>query len=162
MTRILQRQELVAQERESDLGKPKFVLDEKTPSDPLSVLWRFMYSSDEQETKKIIQDCYEFIKHFRITHYIELGAAEYRVFSETDFNSTIGADGVLAVEKIASLSASHKRISRIFKKASDVKAIGKISKEGTVGRGTHEEAVVGIRVQPLSTLVKFPFLKLAL
>ena len=122
VTRILQRHELVAQERESDcvdLGKPKFVLDEKTPSDPLSVLWRFMYSSDELETKKIIQDCYEFITT------LELGAAEYRVFSETDFNSTIGADGVLAVEKIASLSASHKRISRIFKKASDVKAIGR-------------------------------------
>ena len=108
---------------------------------------------------------YDFVTHFRITHYvssIELGATEYRVFSETDYNSSIGAGGSLAIEKLANLSISHKSTSRKLKRASDVKTIGKISTDGKVGRGTHDEAVVGIRVEPIATLVKLPFLRLAM
>lgn len=167
--RILQRQERMARDlraaEQPVLGKPKFVIDTNLSMDPTSVFCRFVYASNEEEKRKIIHDCYDFVQHFRITHYvssIELGAVEYRVFSETDFNSTIGAGGALAVEKLVSLSFSHKRTTRKFKKASDVKTIGKMSAEGKVGRGTHDEAVVGIKVQPISTLVKTPYLQLAL
>ena len=163
--RILLRQELMAQAAGNPVGEPKFIIDDTFSINPTSFLARFTYDSDEEEKKKIIHDCYDFVKQFRITHYvstIELGATEYRVFSETDFNSTIGAGGALAVEKLVNLSFSHKRTSRKFRKASDVKTIGKMSAEGKVGRGTHDEAVVGIRVQPISTLVKFPYLELAL
>ena len=125
----------------------------------------FISKSNEKEKRLILLLCDQFVKHFKITHYvstIELGAVEYRVFSETDFNSTIGAGGTLGIEKLVNLSLSHKRTSRRFRKASDVKTIGKITAEGRVGRGTHDEAVVGIRVQPISTLVKLPYLQLAL
>lgn len=167
--RILQRQELTAQEMKAanlEVGEPKFVVDKSLgPTDPLSLVSHFIYLANEEEKKKIIHDCYDFVTHFRVTHYvssIELGATEYRVFSETDFNSRIGAGGSLAVEKLANLSVSHKRSSRKLKKASDVKTIGKITGEGSVGRGMHDEAVVGIRVEPIPTLVKLPYLQLAL
>ena len=166
--RILVRQELTAQELRAagkPVGEPKFVVDNSSSINPSETLSLFVYISNEEERKKIIHDCYDFVKNFRITHYvstIELGAMEYRVFSETDFNSTIGAGGTLGIEKLVNLSLSHKRTSRRFRKASDVKTIGKITAEGRVGRGTHDEAVVGIRVQPISTLVKLPYLQLAL
>ena len=163
--RILQRQELTAHES-TNTTEPKFVVNKSLgPTDPLSVMSRFIYISNEDEKKKIIHDCYEFVKQFRVTHYvssIELGATEYRVFSETDYTSKIGAGGSLAVEKLANLSVSHTTSSRKLKKASDVKTIGKITTDGRVGRGTHDEAVVGIRVQPIHTLVKLNYLQLAL
>ena len=163
--RILQRQELTAQEMRGSgrpVGNPKFIVDDENP---LAVLADFIYIADKAEKKKIIHDCYDFVKHFRITHYvstIELGATEYRVFSETDYNSTIGVGGSLAVEKLANLSVAHKRTSRKLKRASDIKTIGKISEDRKVGRGTHDEAVVGIRVEPIYSLVKLPYLQLSL
>ena len=166
--RILQRQELTAHESTNTLAapEPKFVVNKSLgPTDPLSVMSRFIYISNEDEKKKIIHDCYEFVKQFRVTHYvssIELGATEYRVFSETDYNSIIGARHSLAVEKLANLCVSHTTSSRKLKKASDMKTIGKITGEGYVGRGTHDEAVVGIRVQPIHTLVKLNYLQLAI
>ena len=166
--RILQRQECNAQRDRAagkPMGKPKFVMNDSLPNNPLCVFSRFVYDSNEEERKKILHDCYDFVTHFRITHYvssIELGATEYRVFSETDYNSSIGAGGSLAIEKLANLSVSHKSTSRKLKRASDVKTIGKISTDGKVGRGTHDEAVVGIRVEPIATLVKLPFLRLAM
>lgn len=163
--RILERQELSAQEAGRVIGKPKYKVDKQFEIDPVATLSQFTYISEEQEKKKIIHDCHDFVKHFRITHYvssIQLGATEYRWFTETDFNSVIGAGGAVAIEKIANLSISHKRTSRKIKKASDLRTIGKMSTEGKVARGTHDEAVVGIRVQPISRLVKFPYLQLAL
>jgi hypothetical protein len=121
--------------------------------------------SNEKEKRLILLFCYQFVKHFKITHYvstIELWALEYSIFSETDFNSSIGGGGVLGVEKIATLSVSGNRSSHRFQKASEVKMIGKIS-DGKVGRGTHDEAVVRVRVQPIHTLVKKnPYLQVAL
>ena len=125
----------------------------------------FISKSNEKEKRLILLLCDQFVKHFKITHYvstIELGALEYSVFSETEFNSSIGGGGVLGVEKIATLSVSGNRSSHRFRKASEVKMIGKIS-DGKVGRGTHDEAVVGVRVQPIHTLVKkIPYLQVAL
>jgi hypothetical protein len=157
--RILQQQELTAQDKAAGgpVGEPKFPIPRK-PFDPIQILSDFVYSSNKKEKIDIIGYCYDFMKHFRITHYvstIELGAMEYRVFSEDDFNSTFGSYGALGVEKVADLSLSQKRITRKFRMASDVRKIGKIT-NGKVRRGTHDEAVVGIKVQPIWTLVKFP------
>lgn len=44
-------------------------------------------------------------------------------------------------------------------KQSDRKTIGHIADDGTVKRGTSDEAVVGIKVLPISTLIKFPNLR---
>ena len=167
--RMLNRQELAAQEMavaDRHPGEPKFKVDKSIgPTDPLSVMSRFVYIANKEERKKIIHDCYDFVTQFRVTHYvssIELGASEYRVLSEKEYNSTISAGGSLAVEQIANVAASHSRAVKKLQKSSSTRTIGKISSEGCVGRGTHDEAVVGIRIQPIHTLVKLPYLNLAL
>ena len=45
---------------------------------------------------------------------------------------------------------------------SDSKSIGRIGDDGSVGRGSSEEAVIGISVEPITSLVKQHFLHLAL
>ena len=42
------------------------------------------------------------------------------------------------------------------------KRIGIINDDGTVTRRSHGEAVIGVKIQPVSRLIKQPFLKLAL
>ena len=164
--RILYRQEREALKMKEDPGDPKFKLNEATGrADPLSVLCHFLHVSDEEERKRIIQDCSDFVEHFRITHYvsaIELGAAEYRVFSEREHTKRIGMGGTFGLEQVANLSVSESSTWKRTKKASDLRKIGKFTSEGHVGRGTQDEAVVGIKVQPISSLVKLPFLNLAL
>ena len=168
--RMLYRQELTAQEKVAagvDPGEPTFVTSKVSDIDvsPLSTISGFIQVADERERKEIIHDCYDFVSQFHITHYIstiELGAAEYRVMSETEFTQRVGVGGVFGIEQLANLSVSHSSSWRKSKKASDLKSIGKISADGRVSRGTHDEAVVGIRIQPVHTLIKLPFLKLAL
>ena len=164
--RILYRQEREALKINDERREPKFKLnDAKGRTDPLSVLSHFIHISNEKERKLIIQDCSEFVAHFRITHYvssIELGAAEYRVFSEREHTKRIGMGGTFGLEQVANLSVSESSTWKRTKKASDLRKIGKFASEGHVGRGTHDEAVVGIKIQPISSLVKLPFLNLAL
>ena len=169
INRILYRQEVNAQEMVAagrDLGEPKFKIDRVTGVvDPLSVMSNFIQISNSEERRRIIQDCTDFVSHFRITHYvssIELGATEYRVLSETEYTKRIGAGGTFGLEQLANLSVSQSSAWRRTKKASDLRRIGKITSDGRVSRGTHDEAVVGIRVQPISSLVKLPYLSLAL
>ena len=169
VVRILHRQEKTAQKKVAagkDPGEPKFKLDEATGiADPLSVISNFLQISSPEEKRQIAQDCYDFVAHFRITHYvssIDLGAAEYRVLSETEHTTRLGARGTFGVEQLANLSVSQSSTWKRTKKASDLRSIGKMTRDGHVSRGTHDEAVVGIKVQPISSLVKLPYLNLAM
>ena len=48
------------------------------------------------------------------------------------------------------------------RKASKLKKIGLIKPDGTVERGSYRETVFGIQILPISSLVKVPFLHLAM
>ena len=167
--RILYRQEMNAQEMVAegrDPGEPKFKLDELMESaDPLSAMSNSLQISNMEERKQIVEDCFDFVARFRITHYvssIELGAAEYRVFSETEHTNKLGAGGAFGLEQLADLSVSEKSSWKKTKKASNLRRIGRFTSDGLVARGTQHEAVVGIKVEPISSLVKLPYLSLAL
>ena len=138
--------------------------DKKESSNPTSPI--DFNSLDVKAKESVLRYCYQFVRHFKITHYVstvDLGALEYSVFSETEFNSTIKAGGSLGPEKIASLSAGSSRTSKSTRKVLEVKKIGKISNDGKVSRETHEEAVVGVKVLPIFTLVReIPYLQAAL
>jgi len=169
VNRILYRQEMNAQEMVAEgrnPGEPKFQLDDVTEmADPLSVLSDFLQISNIEEKKQIVQDCSDFVSHFRITHYvssIELGAAEYRVFSETEHTKRLGAGGAFGLEQLADVSVSETSAWKKTKKASNLRRIGRFTSDGRVDRGTQDEAVVGTKVQPISSLVKLPYLSLAL
>ena len=134
---------------------------------PMQSLADFIHGCSHEDRELILQDCVDFVYHFRITHYVsavELGAAEYRVLSESEYTSRVEAGGSFGVEALANaaVSLTTKSHWKKTKKVSDLRNIGIIKPDGTVARGSYGEAVVGIRIQPISNLVTLRYLQLAL
>ena len=165
MQRVNQRKELQAIETNlAGIPIESKVIDTKLEEDVISDLSSFLYSASGEERKAILKDCREFVNTFRITHYvsaIELGAAEYRVLTETEYYNRVGVAGSLGVESIGSAAIKETVSWKKTKKASDLKRIGIID-DGFVARGTYDEAVVGVATQPICNLVKLRYLQLAL
>ena len=134
-------------------------------SNPLEALARIIEHGDKPELKLIINACAEFVDHFRTTHYVSsivLGAAEYRVLTEQEYYSKVGIAGSFGLEKLANGAFGGSALWKGTRKASDTRKIGHISNEGVVDRGSYREAVVGVRILPISSLVRLQFLQLAL
>jgi len=163
--RIVQRESLKKLQLE-DEGKPappsKLHLKGESP---VSDLASFLQSSSKDERREIVTDCSDFVHHFRITHYvnaIELGAAQYRVLSETEYYDRVGITGKLGIEAMANFVLSETVSRRRTQKASDVRQIGIIGSDGRVPRGSYDEAVVGIQIQPIHSLLRLRYLQLAM
>ena len=166
LERIIYRSELRAMQSMMNDGKIS-----PTPSDvpditaPIQSIGKYIQACSHEERKEVVRDCKDFVYHFRITHYvsaIELGAAEYRVMSEDEYTTRVGLGGSFGFEAVANAVVKEKAEWRKTKRASDLKRIGLIKPDGTVERGSYGEAVVGIQVQPISSLVKIRYLQLAL
>jgi len=161
---ILQRQSL----QELQLKREGKTLPlRRTPPgvNPVTDLASFFHKSTSDERREIVKDCSAFVHTFHITHYvsaIQLGAAQYRVFSETEYYSRIGATGTLGIEAFANSALSENMSHKTTKKASDVRQIGVIGSNGRVERGSYDEAVVGIQIQPISSLLQLRYLELAM
>ena len=124
--------------------------------------------------------CYQFVKTFSITHYVhslELGASHYRVMSEEEYSLKIKSKDSLGAAQIADIAIGvegEKRSKKLQRqttkigrmklhdnededesKKSDLGQKGDVSTswEEEVKRGSIDEAVVGVKVQPISTLV---------
>ena len=165
MQRVNQRREMRVIE-ENAAGRPfeSKAIERQDSVDSVSDLASVLYSASNEERKAILKDCRDFVHHFRITHYvsaIELGAAEYRVLTETEYYNRIGAAGSLGVESIGSAAIKETVSWKKTNKQSDLKRIGVID-DGFVARGTYDEAVVGVATQPISNLVRLRYLQLAL
>lgn len=144
-------------------SKPEQQHDTRSPVTKLSEL---IHGATEEDLKELVRTCHDFVDHFRITHYvsaIELGASEYRVMSQSEYYSRIGAGGTFGVEALANAAVATKSTStwKKTKRASELKRVGRIHNE-TVQRGSYDEAVVGVDIQPITNLVKLPYLHLAL
>ena len=166
MMRVNNREDLKQQQLVAE-GKPlpKSFSDHDDTGDPLTDVAYVIRNGSDEDRKDIVRDCREFVYHFRITHYvsaIELGAAEYRVLSESEYYSRIGASGSLGIESLATFALSEKASWKKTKKASDVKRIGRVTTDDKVTRGSYDEAVVGVSIQPISSLVRLRYLQLAL
>ena len=141
-------------------------------------------SSDPAEQRaKVIDACRAFVHVFRATHFvtaIELGAAEYMVEFPSGGDEYQDAD-FAEQNPVATLSRRNNRRGSVKKpiareRSSSVKSddqpqadppqkkrIGIINADaGTVIRRSQEEAVLAVKMQPVSRLIKQPFLKLAL
>jgi hypothetical protein len=138
---------------------------EDEESDPTQALATFVaeWPSDSvADVKRLVgQKCREFVKHFTITHYvssIELGASRYRVMSEEEYQTQMGLKGSLGVEQMASAAVEQKASFGRRRKSTEVTKIGHF--EGNrVRRGTTDEAVVGVKFQPISALVSMRILR---
>ena len=132
---------------------------------PVESLGKYIQVCTHEQRKEVVKDCKDFVYHFRITHYvstIELGAAEYRVMIEDEYETRVGMGGSFGLEAVANAAVKEKAMWKKSKRSSNLKRIGLIKPDGTVERGSYGEAVVGIQVQPISSLVKIRYLQLAL
>lgn len=109
--------------------------------------------------KTIIQYFIKFISRFHITHYvssIELGASGYELLTENNVTRRLGLRGKVGVEQIAAGSATGSHSKSYSKKSRDIKKIGVIQIRddvATVKRRSYDEAVIGIRIKPISDLI---------
>ena len=166
LERVIHRSELQAMQSMMTTDKAS-----PPPSDipditaPIESIGKYIQVCTHDQRKEVVKDCKDFVYHFRITHYvsaIELGAAEYRVMSEDEYTTRVEMGGSFGFEAVANAAVKEKAEWKKTKRASDLKRIGLIKPDGTVERGSYGEAVVGIQVQPISSLVKIRYLQLAL
>ena len=132
--------------------------------DPITDIAAYLKTASQDEKKSVYHDCINFVRHFRITHYvsaISLGAAQYKVLSENEYFKKISTSGTLGLDAVGKLVSSESYSKKSTFKTSDTRMIGKIIND-KVERGSYDEAVVGIKIQPIHTLVKLRYLHLAL
>ena len=135
--------------------------------DPIVVLanYALKWQGERRDLRMLLKrKCREFVDHFNVTHYvssIDLGAAQYQVLSEDQYQREVGIKNQLEILQIISLSSQEKsRFSR-SKKYSQTTEIGRFD-GSTVHRGTTDEAVVSVKFEPISVLVKVKVLRIAL
>ena len=163
----------VVQRRESELDSGHTQTDDDVDAaqvlklkyvEPTKDLAHFLKTASNEGRESILDDCISFIRHFRITHYvsaIQLGASQYRVLSENEYYKKISTEGAFGYEAVVKLLSSSAYTKKTTFKALDTRQVGKII-DDKVKRDSDDEAVVGIKIQPIHSLVKLRYLHLAL
>ena len=166
MDRVVQRREseLDSGHTQTDDGVDAIQLLKIKCVEPTKDLAQFLKTASKEGRESIFDDCISFIRHFRITHYvsvIQLGASQYRVLSENEYYKKISTEGAFGYEAVVKLLSSSAYTKKTTFKASDTRQVGKII-DDKVKRSLDDEAVVGIKIQPIHSLVKLRYLHLAL
>lgn len=125
--------------------------------DPIKAVADFVAKAEDIDVQKQLgQICEEFINHFQITHYvscIELGASQYKVLSEDEYSKEVVVRNNLGVGQFGSASVQQKRKSSSKKLDIEETKVGRME-NSKVKRRTTDEAVVGIKFRPISSLVR--------
>ena len=132
--------------------------------EPIKDLANFLKTACKKARECVYEDCISFVRHFHVTHYvsaIQLGASHYRVLSENEYYKKVNASGTFGYDAVAKLLSSATYTKKTTFKASETRQIGEII-DDKVERGSNNEAVVGIKIQPIHSLVKLRYLHLAL
>ena len=165
MVRVQERRDLAAMKTGTEGSSTALDSPRVYSGNPVADLAEVILNSSVEERKAILKDCREFVNHFRITHYvsaIELGATEYRVLTETEYYHRVDLAGTLGIDLIGSAAVSEALSLKKSSRSSDLKRVGVVSDKGKVERGTYDEAVVGVALEPISSVVKLYYLRLAL
>ena len=127
------------------------VAEDANPVDKMNAL----IDSGKVTRKDLRPLCHDFVSATCITHYvcaIQLGAAAYKVMTDEEVQTELKTKGKIGVSSAADVSVSQKaKWSRRNKQKHGTK-IG-VMEGGKVERGTSGEAVVGVKFQPLSSVV---------
>ena len=114
---------------------------------------------NEEQMKELEEDITRFIEHLGVTHYvsaIELGGLKFRVCTDKEYESIAASGSKSLYSKVyTKIQPSARRSQHI-----ETKVIG----EFTVKGGTEVveeccEAVIGCQLQPVSSLVKNPYIQ---
>ncbi len=139
----------------------------KMDESPVDYLAKVIHSKPAQNVESEIKaGCQELVQGLRVTHYvtgIQLGAVEYCVMSDGQYHKKIALEGAFGVDKLATILSTQqmKLNKKESKKCSQLRHIGKIENDH-IAKGTQDEAVLEIRVQPITRLIKLPILKSSL
>ena len=115
---------------------------------------------------EIKASCRDLIESLRVTHYVtglQLGAAEYRIMSDGQYHKKIASEGAFGVDILATAFSRNrmKLTKKEASKCSQLRQIGKIEND-RIAKGTQDEVVLQVKVQPITRLIKLPVLKSAL
>ena len=120
-------------------------------------------------TKKLEDDICQFVQYFGVTHYvsaIEMGGMYFSILTEKEYERKISLSGnaSLNCQLYGGLEQSFKQTENKKSKSQHMerKMIGRITKTGNREVVEKEnEAVIGCQLQPISSLVKHPYIQLA-
>ena len=105
----------------------------------------------------LLSHCVSFIREFRVTHFVtsmDLGATEFQVYTEAEYVKKYGTGGGIGVSQIGNVSVSGSTSSKTTTTTTDTKKIGLIGKDDSVKRGSLGEAVVGVKLLPVTSLIQ--------
>ena len=122
----------------------------------------------KRELEKIEKDIDHFVHHFGVTHYvsaIELGGLEYQELTGKEYQEHAGVSSNASVTSPVhggvEASAKMSRIKRTERFKKDRKKVGRINSEDEKV-AKENEAVIGCQIQPITNLVRNPYLRQAL
>ena len=171
------RTEQKIDEGENDVSEQTFErllkgwIDKRHEEDRKNEEYRYPWEPRNKETSLLTEDkirvyCSEFVEKYSITHYVhslELGASYYFTLSEKEFemkvkskisaaSGAITSEGGFRRKKLQEEATVIGRMTPLRKSQSDSPKSD--TKDWTVCRGTTDEAVVGVKLQPITSLVQ--------
>lgn len=112
----------------------------------------------------------EIIQALRVTHYvssIRLGATEYRIMSDGEYHRQLAQGGAFGLDTLAECAMNgygkqnQKEMAKMLSKMSNIRRLGVIGEGDKVEKGSANEVVLSIQVQPITRLLRVPAVKLA-
>ena len=123
------------------------------------------YKSESEDILGIEANINSFVHHFGVTHYvsaIELGGLQYTVLTESQYGRRVAAGGAVSLNALAyaglEVSGKTSQTKKMLDMMLECKEIGKIE-DKKVKR--ENEAVIGVHLQPISSLVTNPYVQTA-
>ena len=143
-------------------------LDTRSEENPTNQLAKMLHvktvSRIEEEIKA---GCRDLVQGLRTTHYVtkmQLGATEYRVMSDGEYHKKVAQGGAFGMDTLATvaLDQNMKQTKKEAGKCSQVRKIGVIGEDNKVTKGSQDEIVLAVEVQPITRLIRLPIVKAAI
>ncbi len=129
-------------------------------TEPIQELHDYISKASKEERKRILGDCDNFIRFFGITHYVSsitLGAMEYMVFTEEDYDKLVSMGANISATSMATVGVKVSSKWSWSKKNNLTHRIGKITDQ-KAARGTYDEAVIEINIKSILPLIQESYL----
>ena len=123
----------------------------------------------DEKTRELEEDITHFVQFLGVTHYvsaIELGGLHFSILTEKEYEKKVSASGNASLNSQLyggiKVSANQSQLRKFKSRHTERKMIGRITKtdEKEVVEET-DEAVIGCQIRPISSLVRNPYLQLA-
>ena len=139
-------------------------LAEKDQEELSNIVENMLENNDVKSYEKIVADCGKFIRSLGVTHYvsaIKLGAVSYTAIETNIKQAKLGVGSEVSIGPLAKGGVLAQLSSLRHYFWFEDQQIGRIV-NGKVERRTPDEAVIGIKIQTVSHLVRIHYVQIAL